>query len=434
MRGTVLKKGFVALLIVLALIVLVSPGIVGRLAEKSMDDSLDRAAAEGEDIVITSQGFDRGWFSSAGQHRIELREGVLRDTLYGVGIAAEPGKIPALLIETRLDHGLIPLASMTREQGSLTPGLGNAISTLSLELADGSRVPLPGTIYSKLGLTGELQSHLILEADSYAAAEGHFDWSAGELLVTASPANNAIDVRGQLASLSVTANGETLSLNAISVAATRQPSPFGFTVGTANASVASLAVDTADATFNTGPLSVESDVGVEGDRISGTTSIRMQNLPSELGTTHIATDIRLEEADGRAFAKLLRTLDAARPAADTTSMAELLSRGFALHIDRFDVSVPQGTITSKFDFVVEETAADAFTVAAALLAVDATADISVPATLMDYAIAMDPRAGAAVGLGYLRKQGDNYEMHAEIRDGVLTINGAPMQLPVGEFR
>jgi hypothetical protein len=56
------KKGFVALLIGTALIVLISPGIVGRLAEESMDENLDWAATEYREVTVTSQGFDRGWW------------------------------------------------------------------------------------------------------------------------------------------------------------------------------------------------------------------------------------------------------------------------------------------------------------------------------------------------------------------------------------
>jgi len=75
------KKGIVALLIVLAIVVLISPGIVGRLAEKTMDENLDWAATESEEVVVTSQGFDRGWFSSEGRHRVESGEGELQNVL-----------------------------------------------------------------------------------------------------------------------------------------------------------------------------------------------------------------------------------------------------------------------------------------------------------------------------------------------------------------
>ena len=74
-----MKKSLVFLLLALAVIVLISPAIVGRLAEKSMDENLDWAATESNELTVTSQGFDRGWFSSEGQHRVELRDGELRD-------------------------------------------------------------------------------------------------------------------------------------------------------------------------------------------------------------------------------------------------------------------------------------------------------------------------------------------------------------------
>ena len=136
-------------------------GIVGRLAEKSMDENLGWAAAEAQEAVVSSQGFDRGWFSSEGQHRVEIRDGELRDLLLAYSRADVPEQLPALIIDTRLDHGLIPVTSMSREKGSLLPGLGSAVSTVSFE-AGGEVVPLPGKIYSTVGLTGELRSDLEL--------------------------------------------------------------------------------------------------------------------------------------------------------------------------------------------------------------------------------------------------------------------------------
>ena len=71
------KKGVVVLLVLLAVVVLVSPAIVGRLAEQSMDENIDWAAMESGAVKVTSEHFDRGWFSSEGQHRVELQEGDL---------------------------------------------------------------------------------------------------------------------------------------------------------------------------------------------------------------------------------------------------------------------------------------------------------------------------------------------------------------------
>jgi hypothetical protein len=40
----------------------------------------------------------------------------------------------------------------------------------------------------------------------------------------------------------------------------------------------------------------------------------------------------------------------------------------------------------------------------------------------------------AIGAGYLVKRGDVYELDAELKKGLLTVNGAPIPLPLGAFR
>ena len=63
---------------------------------------------------------------------------------------------------------------------------------------------------------------------------------------------------------------------------------------------------------------------------------------------------------------------------------------------------------------------------------DAEADLVVAAEFVDFAMAMNPEAGAIVGMGFLRKNGDVYEMRAEYAKGLLTVNGAPMPIPLGQ--
>ena len=121
-----MNRWFVAFLITLAVIVLVSPGIVGRLAEKNIAENLDFVASENDDVVVTTESFDRGWFTSEGRHRIELRDD-----------ADEHDRVPSLIIDTHIDHGLIPLTSMSRASGSLKPGLASAVSTMTLDPGDG---------------------------------------------------------------------------------------------------------------------------------------------------------------------------------------------------------------------------------------------------------------------------------------------------------
>jgi hypothetical protein len=76
------KKGLIVFLVVAALIVLVSPGIIGRIAERSVDENIEWADTESDEIVVTESMFDRGWFSSEGHHRIDIRDPEIRMALY----------------------------------------------------------------------------------------------------------------------------------------------------------------------------------------------------------------------------------------------------------------------------------------------------------------------------------------------------------------
>ena len=93
-----------------------------------------------------------------------------------------------------------------------------------------------------------------------------------------------------------------------------------------------------------------------------------------------------------------------------------------------------GTLETRLNFVVQEDDAATFEWTSLLLATEVSADISVPEGLMDMAMQMNPQMGAAVGMGFLQKNGDVYEMKAEYAKGLLTVNGAPMPLPLGMFQ
>ena len=88
---------------------------------------------------------------------------------------------------------------------------------------------------------------------------------------------------------------------------------------------------------------------------------------------------------------------------------------------------------TKIDLKVAEDDPDTFEWTSLLLSTEGSANISIPAPLVDMALAMNPQAGAVVGMGFLLKNGDVYEMDAELKKGLLTINGAPIPIPLGAF-
>ena len=105
-----MNRWLVVLLVLLAVVVLISPGIIGRMAEKNLEENIEWAESEAGNIEFKTESFERGWFTSAGRHRVMLSgasfqafaEAYREDTGYD--------ELPSLIIDTRLDHGLLPIA------------------------------------------------------------------------------------------------------------------------------------------------------------------------------------------------------------------------------------------------------------------------------------------------------------------------------------
>jgi len=435
------KKGIVALLVVLALVILVTPGLIGRVAEKSVDENLNWAAAESGDLVVTSDGFDRGWFSSEGQHRVKISEGNLKSMLGKLGGPDASDDLPVLVINTHLDHGLFPVTSMSREKGSLAPGLGSAISTFSIELPDGETVELPGTLYSKVALGGELQSNYILEAGSHDEDGTKASWGKADIDLTTNPSSGDVEFAGTVGALSVEDGNDLITVDGLTFSGSQEPTKYGFAVGDMKLELGAMSVATNGVEAGgLKSMSIDATTSIDDGEVSGQTMLKMdsQTIP-QFGEVSINANISLEGADAAALGALQQTLEAQGSSPDPTQLLavaeddlkRLLAGGLKLRFDQLDVALPMGTVTTKLDVAIAEEDPDTFDWSSLLLGTDASASISVPEALVDMALQMNPQAGAVVGMGFLQKNGDVYEMEAEYKKGLLTINGAPMPIPIG---
>ena len=434
-----MKKSVVFILVLLAAIVLVSPAIVGRLAERSMDENLNWAASESGAVKVTSEHYDRGWFSSAGQHRVELREGDLLTTLQLFAGPVDADDLPVLIINTRLDHGLIPLSSMAREKGSLAPGLGSAVSTLQMEFADGEVIDLPGTIYSKVSLGGELDSRYVLEAGSHSVDGSEAGWSDTAVNVTTNPQTGKVSFDGEVEKLFIKADGQTVMLNALQFEGVQHPTQYGIAVGSFAASIASAGVDSMMGPANRlESLSAKAHSELDGDRVDANAdiSMRLLGLPQfEEMTLDLA--FRLNDADAKSVGNLQHASQA--PATDPMDLyasmerdvKQLFAAGFDFSFDRFDVTLPQGKIVSKMRFAFASSDPATFEWTSLLLGTEASIDLSIPVALVDTLGADNPQLAMAVGGGYLVRKGEDYVLEARMKKGLLTLNGAPMPIPLG---
>ena len=354
----------------------------------------------------------------------------------------EADDLPVLVINTRLDHGLIPVASMSREQGSLAPGLGSAVSTLQLELADGQIIDLPGTIFSKVSLGGELESRYVLEAGSRSADGVEAGWGDTKVNVTTNPQTARVSFDGKVDELFMKSNGEGVTLGALEFEGAQRPTEYGISVGRVEMSLGSLTVDTM-----MGPpinqleaLSIDARSDLDGDRVDADADISMRysGLP-QFEEVLVEVRFQLNDADARALGNIQRASQDAASAADPmalyasleTDLKRLFAAGFDFSFDMFDITVPQGKIVSNMDFSFAASDPATFEWASLLLGTEATLAFSIPAELVETYGQGNPQVAAAIGGGFLMKKGGAYELKAMLKKGLLTVNGAPIPIPLG---
>ena len=129
-----MKKWLVAALLILALLVLVAPGIVGRLAEQNIEDNIDWAESDSPGVNIQTERFERGWFTSEGTHRVVLEGGQFAEASAEYRQATGNAELPSLIIHTELAHGPLPGGSLTSVREGESLGETRVVAIRSYEV------------------------------------------------------------------------------------------------------------------------------------------------------------------------------------------------------------------------------------------------------------------------------------------------------------
>ena len=439
-----MKKSVLALILVVVLIIIISPGIVGKLAEDSVGENLNWAAEESGELVVTSDGFDRGWFSSEGQHRVALGDGSIRSAISTASGGSGDKALPVLLINTHIDHGLIPVSSMGREKGSLAPGLGSAVSTLAIEVGADETIDLPGTIYSTVGLGGGLDSNYVLEAGAQSVDDGEVTWQPSTIHVKASAKSGDVEFDGDVGAMTFGNDQQVVSIDGLTFVGQQAGTPYGFQVGDIDMSMGAM-------TISAGGMDVG---GMQGIKIKASSSVddghaaaamRLemsgQTIPG-FGDVSVIADMDFSGIDATALGAMYKRLDDLPGAQEPTMMLmaaqeelkALLAAGIDVRVDQFDVALPMGTVETKMSFELPKSDRAVFEWTSLLLDLAGEMYVTVPEELVQLATSMDPQAGALVAMGFLKKDGSAYIMDAQMKKGLLTVNGAPIPIPMGAFQ
>lgn len=439
-----MKKSVLALILVAVLIITVSPGIVGKLAEDSVGESINWAAEESGELVVTSEGFDRGWFSSEGQHRVALGDGQLRTVVEGLTSEISVEQLPVLLINTHIDHGLIPVTSMSRDEGSLAPGLGSAVSTLAVDLGDGEVVDLPGTIYSNVGLNGNLDSRYVLEAGASDVDDGQVTWEPVKINFVSDATSGAIEFDGEIGTTTFGNDQQVVTIDSFTFSGDQARTGYGFNVGEIEMNMGPMTV-TASGMQVSGMqgLNIKGYSSVDDGIAAGAARVEMsgQAIPG-FGDISVIADMSFTDIDAEILGAVTERLENLGSTQDPNKLLleaeeelkDLFAAGFDVSIDQLDIGLPMGTVEAKMVFAFPGSDRAGFEWTTLLLDTVAEIDVSVPEALVQLASSMNPQAGAIVGMGYLKKEGDVYVMDADFKKGLLTINGAPIPIPMGAFQ
>jgi len=438
------KKGFVALLVILAIVVLISPAIVGRIAEESMHENLDWAARESGEVSVTTESFARGWFSSEGRHRIVAQGGDLLVVAQALLGPLDADALPVLVVDTKLDHGLIPVSSMSRKKGSLAPGLGSAISRMSVEFPDGRVVELPGTIYSEVGLAGELQSHYELESGSYDDGGTTAPWGATTIDLKMDPGSGTATYDARVGSLSFGDSSETVTLAGLALEKQRRPTKYGIAVGNVAFTMDELSIFLpGNEAGGVKSMSINAKSELDGDDIDAeaVVSAALSGVP-QFGEVALDMAVTVGGADAGALGRAQQALESIGASQDPMAafgpaeqdLKQLFASGFQLNLERLDIRLPLGTVSAKMLFTFAEEDPATFDWTTLLQSTEASIDLSIPDPIVQMMVQAEPNIAMAIGGGYLVKRGDVYALEAQLKKGLLTVNGAPIPIPLGAVR
>lgn len=441
------KRWLILLLVGLAVLLLLSPGLIGRLAETTIDQGLTVVDLESPSLSITSESFQRGWFTSEGTHRITFDGRRLTGGIQNDG--EEAAGDPSLIFETRLDHGPLPVTSLGRDSGTLRPALVSAVSSVAMDRGNGEIIELPATLYSVVGFGGGTTLRLLVEEGTDTYGNARTEWQGADLTYVLSADGLEEGFAGTVEPFSITFWDISTVVGDMTISSERDRRRHPVGEGSVDFALDSLKVRMPgeDDTV-VGPLVFQFENRVDGDRrVEGGGRIEID--AGRLGAVgELAFDavfaVEGFDADG-----LRQMIDAGRvlygssslPPPDELALADaimrqgqeaVLRRGGRIVIESADVELPEGNanLSLSLDVQASQRPVSPADLPSLLLRTSGTLHLQFAEGMLDYLPAtFDPDLTVLQAGGYLLPAREGYETRIEIDNGRLTINGAPLNLP-----
>jgi len=289
-----------------------------------------------------------------------------------------------------------------------------------------------------------IRLHTSLGPKAFQVEDGKVSWQPTTIKIAASARTGKIAFDGNIGAMTFGNDQQTVSIDGLTVVGQQTPTPFGFRVGDVDMTMGTMTVDAGGVRAG-GVQSMHLKASSSVDDALFAVAMRLemgkQAVPG-FGDISLITDMDFSNIDAAALDAVGKRLEDRAGALDPSQLLmaaedelkDLFAAGLNVSVNQLDVALPMGTVEMKTTIAVPASARATFEWASLLLRTVASVDIRIPENLMQFATSMNPQAGALIGLGYLKKEGDTYVMAAGYKKGVLTINGAPIPVPLGALQ
>ncbi len=422
-----LRKLILLLVAVVVALLLVTPRVVGALAQRQVNDYVAGFNAEAvtrSGPQITEHSYERGWFDARSSQRIALSAGS-DDTPF------------FLIIDSQVEHGLVLDGS----------GFGLAEIHSGFSLVDEyERVELPLQAVTRIHLNGSASSFVSGKAIDHRFDESgsRLQWDGGELRFEVGPDGTSITANGNAGRLQFVEEENRFTFGPMRFAGDQRLSEHQFWVGASSLSVDELDLeDPAAGSFQVRNFAFEADVRLDRERLAYDLVVDADHIATpgfDGGSLHI--DVALTDFHAETAARL-RDKIAQQPdpvAASEPDWAEieadllaLLARGGKLDVEKIFFATGNGRLDASAQMVIDQDVGAAM-LGELLMALRGEMDIVVSKTLLATAAENNPQLAQATTMlyraGYLLEEDDDFVLKAAYSGGLLTINGLPLPLPL----
>jgi len=447
------KKFLFFLVLGLFAVLLAAPWFLGSFTERTLEARLDAGADSRPGMAIVTEEYRRRWFSSDSRHRIVITDPrtteALRELAGGEVFADEP----ALVIDTRIEHGPLPRGT----DAPFRPGLSRAVSTFSLDPgSDRDAVPLPGRLVTSMALDGSTHAEFRLQAGGreLPEADGRISWEAASLDADISADGRRIHTRGRIGGFELVARdgagGGTARVRIADIEgdSVQHYSPNGLPVGPTAVTIGTVSVTGDDAGVTLQDIRLTSDGELVGELLSGTTELQVGRIEGGgPGPVSLSLELAMQNVHEPSLASLSETIQTLEGAGSQIppgeayrlmepDLSRLVAEGPVLDLRKLGIALPDGEVrlTSYLALAAGGDAGPSLEARELLQRLTGTVELRIPASVVEQVRSIAPDAAEQlqmlIAAGMLRPDGADYRMQAEYGNGLLTVNGLPLPIPL----